>query len=146
MKKIIVTLAIAISSLSAFAGEESIAPKVLDAFKNEFISAKEVEWTAGADYYKATFTYNDRHVFAFYNADGELLALTRNISSSDLPLNLQSDLKKENYTTYWISDLFEAAKDGITEYYVTLENAGTKIVLKSTNGSEWNTYKKTRKI
>ena len=92
MKKIIVTLAIAISSLSAFAGEENVAPKVLDAFKSEFITAKEVEWTASADYYKATFTYNDKHIFAFYNADGELLALTRHISSFDLPMNLQSEL------------------------------------------------------
>ena len=51
MKKMIMTLVIAVSTLSAFAGEEAVAPKVLDAFKNEFNTAKEVEWTVGSDYY-----------------------------------------------------------------------------------------------
>jgi hypothetical protein len=46
MKKMIMTLAIAISTLSAFAGEENVTPKVLDAFKTKFKTAKEVEWTA----------------------------------------------------------------------------------------------------
>ena len=45
MKKIIVTLAIALSTLSSFAGEVKVSSKVLDAFKTEFASAKEVIWT-----------------------------------------------------------------------------------------------------
>ena len=155
MKKMIMTLAIAVSTLSVFAGstygkpmaatgEEAVAPKVLDAFKNEFNTAKEVEWTIGNDYYMATFTYNDRHVFAYYNTEGELLGLTRYLSPDFLPMNLQSTLKK-NYNEYWISDLFEVAKNGETSYYVTLENADAKIVLKASAGSDWNTYKKVKK-
>jgi hypothetical protein len=94
MKKMIITLAIAISTLSAFAGEENVNPKVLDAFKTQFKAVKQVEWTAGADFYRATFVYNDKHVFAYYNTDGELLGLTRYISPLDLSLNLQINLKK----------------------------------------------------
>ena len=37
MKKMILTLAIAVSTLSAFAGDENVNQKVLDAFKTEFI-------------------------------------------------------------------------------------------------------------
>ena len=140
----IMTLAIVISTFGAFAGEIKVTPKVLDAFKSEFNTAKEVEWTVGQDYYKATFMYNEKHVFAYYNADGELLGVTHYISPINLPMNLQTKLKK-NYTDFWVSDLFEVAKNDGTKYYITLENADTKIVLKSSDGSDWSTYQKIRK-
>ena len=88
---------------------------------------------------------NGAKVFAFYNMDGELMGLTRNISSAQLPVNLQTSLKR-NYNGYWISDLFEVANNNGTSYYVTLENGDKKVVLTSANGSEWSTYKKDRKI
>ena len=45
----IVSLAIAVSTLSAFASDANVNQKVLDAFKTEFASAKEVEWSVGAN-------------------------------------------------------------------------------------------------
>jgi len=144
MKKMILTLAIAISSFAAFAGEENVSKKVLDAFKTEFNAVKDVEWTTGSDYYKASFTYNDKHVFAYYNMDGELLGLTRYISPLDLPLNLQISLNKKS-NGYWISDLFEVAKNGTTSYYITLENADSKMVLTSIGGSNWEEFKTVKK-
>ncbi|MGH2553476.1 MAG: hypothetical protein ACRDEB_07155, partial [Chitinophagaceae bacterium] len=118
MKKLIITLAIAISSLSAIAGEENVSKKVLDAFKIEFSTAKEVEWTIGKDYYKAAFLYNNNYVFAFYDFDGGLLAVTRYISPVDLPISLQIGLKN-NSEGLWVSDLFEMAKNGVTSYFIT---------------------------
>ena len=151
MKKILMTLVVAIGSLSVFAGnprvvfegEEKVAPKVLDAFQSEFREAKEVAWTIGSNYYKAAFTYNTKHVFAYYSLDGELLAMTRYLSSDDLPLSLLNSLRK-NYCDYWISDLFELAKPEGTQYYVTLENADTKIILKA-SGNTWSVHKKEKK-
>lgn len=144
MKKMMLTLAIAVSTLGAFAGEAEVNPKVLDAFNNEFKTAKEVEWSVGIDYFRATFTYNDKHVYAYYNVNGELLGLSRFISPDDLPLALQSNLKK-TYGDYWISDLFEVANNEGTTYYVTVEDADAKIVLKATDGKSWNSYKKIKK-
>lgn len=144
MKKIILTLAIAISTLGAFAGEE-VNPKALASFKNEFASAKEVTWTVTAEYFKAEFTFNGQYVNAFYNADGELMGLTRNITSLELPMNLQASLKK-TYEEFWISDLFEITRSNSTGYYITLENADTKIVLKATVGEDWSVYKKAKKV
>ncbi len=145
MKKMILTLAIAISSLTVFAGEADVNKKVLNAFKTEFTTARDVEWSVGSDYYKASFIYNDKYVFAFYNQDGDLLGLTRYISTADLPLNLQIDLKK-NSKGYWVSDLFEVAKNRTTYYYITIENANTKLILKSTGGSDWEEFKSVKKI
>ena len=139
----IVSLAIAVSTLSAFASDANVNQKVLDAFKTEFASAKEVEWSVGANYFKATFNYNGKYVFAFYSENGELLGLTRYLSPADLPLALQANLKK-NYEGYWVSDLFEASKNDGTNYYITLENADSKIVLKS-SGNSWSVHNKIKK-
>ena len=143
MKKMIVSLAITVSTLSAFAGDVNVNQKVLDAFKTEFASAKEVEWTVGENYYKATFNYNGKYVFAFYSENGELIGLARYLSPVDLPLALQANLKK-NYEGYWVSDLFEASKYDGTNYYITLENADSKTVLKS-SGNNWSVHNKIKK-
>lgn len=143
MKKIILTLAIAVSTLSAFASDENVNQKVLDAFKTEFSSAKEVEWTVNTNYYKATFAFNGKYVFAFFNENGELLGLARYISMVDLPLALQTNLMND-YEGYWVSDLFESVKAENTYYYITLENADAKIVLKS-SGNYWTAYSRNKK-
>ena len=144
MKKVIMLLAITISTLSAFATEEKVNQKVLHAFQSEFSSAKDVHWVATPDYFKAEFLFNDQHVNAFYNTDGELLGITRNITSLDLPMNLQTGLKK-SYADFWISDLFEVTRSDSTGYYITLENAESVIVLKASADNEWTVFKKTRK-
>lgn len=144
MKKIIVTLALFVSTISAFATEEKVSSKVLAAFQVEFNNATEVEWTVGSSYYMASFTYRDNHVFAYYSLDGDLMGMTRYISVDALSLALQSSLKKE-YSEFWISDLFEVSRKGSTDYYITLENADKKIVLVASAGSDWELFKKIRK-
>ena len=143
MKKMIVAVAMLVT-MSAFANEKNVNPKALSAFKTEFSTAREVEWTTTPDYYRAAFDMNGQKVFAFYNTDGEFMGLARNISSAQLPVYLQSSLKK-NYAGYWISDLFEIASDDQTTYYVTLENADKKIVLRSNGADSWDVYAKTKK-
>ena len=145
MKKMILGLAFALSSLASFAKDENVSQKVLDAFHSSFAAVSQVEWANGSNYYRASFVYNNKHVFAYYDLDGKLMGLTRYLSSNDLPLSLQTSLKND-YSDYWISDLFEAAREDGTTYYITLENADTRIVLKSTGTLEWEQYKKFRKI
>ena len=137
------TLAIAVITTSAFAGEV-VNQKVLKAFNTEFSSASDVKWTAGDNYFEATFLYNDKYLFAYYSAEGELLGLSRNMSPVDLPMTLQKKLK-EGYDSYWISSLFEVSKNDGTSYYITLENADTRLVLKSNDSNGWSFYQKIRK-
>lgn len=144
MKKMILVLAIIVSAMSAFASDEKVNAKVLEAFQTEFNAVKNVNWTAGENYYKAEFVFNNQRVQAFYSVDGELMGLTRYITLLDLPLGLQTNLKK-NYSDYWISDVFEVSKSDATGYYITLEGADTRLVMKSTDGEDWTVYKKIRK-
>jgi hypothetical protein len=146
MKKILLSVAFMMSLgvATVFAGTPDVNAKALESFKDQFPTAIETEWSSASDYYKVNFVYNDNHVSAYYSLEGEFLATLRHISSVNLPMLLQTSLKN-NYSNYWISDLYELAKyDGIS-YYVTIENADQKIILKST-GSGWTVHKKTGKV
>lgn len=146
MKKMILTLAIAISSLASFAaGEETtVNATIQNAFNKEFAGATDVAWTMGKNSYKASFVMNNQRLMAYYTTEGELMGITRNMSSLDLPLNLQAGLKK-NYSSYWISDLFEVSNNDGSSYYITLEKADESVVLESSNGGKWTVYKKITK-
>lgn len=142
MKKIMITLALLLTLGTSFAFRgEAVNDRALNAFKNEFAGATDIAWTIGKNYYKVAFTLNDKKQFAFYNNDGEFIAVTRFLTSLQLPHNLQKSLRK-SYRNYWISDLFEMATGEETLYYITLENADVKIVLRSINGSCWSLYHK----
>ena len=141
MKKIMTMLALTLTLASfAFAGE-TINKQALNAFQSEFAGATDVAWKAGGSYYEEVFTINDQRLFAFYNDRGEFMAVTRFISPTELPNYLRKSLKR-SYSNCWISDLFEIRHADDRSYYVTLENADTKIILKSINGSKWSLYNK----
>ncbi len=124
---------------------KEVAPAILQSFQSSFTGVKDVLWSSSAaNMYKAEFVLNEQYITAFYSSAGELVALTRNITSTQLPVTLQATLKKE-YSNYWISDLFEiASTEEGTSYYVTLETAETKLTLKS-NLATWTTYQKNKK-
>jgi hypothetical protein len=121
-----------------------VSAKALKSFQTTFTTAKDAEWVVIDKYYKVQFMMNEQTVTAFYNIEGNLLAVTRNISSAQLPLMLLAELKSRS-CNQWISDLVEMSNDSGTDYYVTLENADTKTVLKSSNNSNWVLYKKIKK-
>lgn len=146
MKKITITLAMMLTLTAswAFTGEEIINKQALQAFKTEFAGATEAAWSVDNDYYKVTFNLNDQRLFAYYSVDGEFMALTRYLSPAQLPLNLQRSLRNY-YKNYWVTDLFELSSHSSTSYYATMENADTKIVLKSVDGRDWMVYQKNKK-
>ncbi len=147
MKKTFLAIALILSagiSVSLANDNDNITKSVRSSFTHDFRSAKNIQWEKEKDFSKATFNINDQIMFAYYDPSGMLVAVARNITSDNLPINLQVDLKN-NYSDYWISDLFETAAHGQTHYYVTLENADQKLILNATDSNEWSVYKKTKK-
>jgi hypothetical protein len=146
MKRTIFALALSlILGTASFANnDESINEKAEQSLKKEFAQAKDVSWQKTGDMLRATFTLNERVLFAYYNQSGDLMAITRNITTDQLPIALQTQLRK-NYSGYWVSDLFEMVSGGQTNYYITVENADHKVVLKSEDFGSWSTYRKERK-
>lgn len=150
MKKIFLSIATMLMmgvSISAFAAKNDdgdVNQLAVRSFKKDFTGASNIVWEQRDRYTKATFSLHGQVLFAYYNDNGDLQAVVRNITSDQLPINLLTDLKKE-YSGYWISDLFEIASDDQTTYYVTIETGDKKIVLKSQGTEFWGEYQKEKK-
>lgn len=147
MKKSILmwVMMLTIGLTSTFANNEgSINQRAVSSFRKDFTNAQDVKWENNKDFVKATFRMNDQVMFAYYSQTGDLMAVTRNILSNQLPINLLAYLKK-SYGNYWISDLFEVSSATDASYYVTLQSAEHTLVLKSTGISGWEVYKKEKK-
>jgi len=147
MKKMILSLAtVMMMGFSVFANGngDNVSQEARDAFKKDFVSASNITWEQKKSYSKATFTMNGQVLTAYYNTNGDLHAVVRNITSDQLPINLLTGLRKD-YTAFWITDLFEISSDNQTTYYVTIENSDKKIVLKSDGLVSWEVYSKERK-
>src|SRR6266487_2679 len=142
MKKITIILALVltVSTAFAFTGGETVNSRVLNAFNTEF-HASDATWAITKDFYKVSFTMNAQQFVAYYNKSGEFMAVTRNICSVQLPTNLKRNLKKLMNNS-WIADLFEITNLDETSWYVTLETADSKLVLKSDNGGKWTVFQR----
>lgn len=145
--KILIGVFIFITGISsAFANDnkEEVNSKVIRSFQKEFAGAQNAQWVTTKDFVKVTFTLNEQVVYAYYDQNGSLLGVTRNILSGQLPINLLTDFKK-NYSNYWITDLFEMAVNGENVYYLSLEDSDHKVVLKSNGTNGWDVYRKDKK-
>ena len=123
----------------SFANDGNISGTVLESFNKSFKNATEVKWSTVNSYYKADFSFNGQQVSAFFEREGKLIAVTRHVLSTLLPVTLQADLKKD-YEDYWISDLFEVSDDQGTSYFVTLQKPDVSLILKATSGLDYKDY------
>jgi hypothetical protein len=147
MKKMILSLATVLMlgfSVLANGNDNAIPQQARNAFKKDFSMASNIKWEQKNNFLRATFSLNGQILTAYYYSNGDLQAVVRNITSDQLPINLMTGLRNE-YTAFWITDLFEISSDGQTTYYVTIEDSDKKIVLKSTELSSWEVYSKERK-
>ena len=148
MKKLILAWAVLLITglTSAFANKSGdINQHALASFKNDFATATNVSWQETKDFIKATFSFNDQIMYAYYNRQGDFLGVMRHVLTSQLPLNLGLDLKKSFMSDYWVSDVIEMSVDGQTNYYVSLENGDQTVILKSDGDGEWRIHKTFRK-
>ena len=137
------TAFLSFGSLKSTAQDVTVSAAVMNSFTASFKNASAVQWKDAGSYYKADFEMEGQYVAAFYNTDGKLMAVTKNIATTQLPVTLQAGLKV-SYEDFWVSELFEVSDENGTSYYVTVEDGDSKIVLKS-YGSSWTTFKKSRK-
>lgn len=121
-----------------------VTDKVKSAFSEKFNDAKEVSWNTTSSYVKASFRLNDQAMFAYYSTEGELLGISRNLTSTSLPIRLTSELKKATLNS-WITELFEYSSEDESAYYATIENGDQKMYLKSSLNNNWTVIKKEKK-
>lgn len=141
---IILTLVGSTFFTSSYANETKATPAAVQSFQNAFYGAKEVAWEQVGVLSKATFVLDGQYRSAFYNGEGDLVAITQNVAASALPKALRASLKGE-LQDRWITNLFVVSIEGDNTYYVTLENADTTVTLKSAGAKKWAVYQKTDK-
>jgi hypothetical protein len=62
--------------------------------------------------------------------------ITHNILSTQLPVALLTDIKKD-YKDYWITELSEEGKSKHPDYVIILENADQVLQLRSDDAQSW---------
>ena len=147
MKKIITILAMTLIVSTSFASIEpqTVSGQALNTFNSEFVGATDATWTINKDFYQVSFILDGQQMFAYYNKSGEFMAVSQNISSVQLSNYLKKDLKKV-MNNRWINDLFEITNNDQTSWYVTVESADEKVVLRSDNGGKWRVFQTIEKI
>lgn len=148
VKKAALVLAcvITLPAMNSFAASTTTGDgnkEIKASFAHDFQSAELVSTEARDNYTKVVFKLNQQVMTAFYSNSGELLAVTRNIVSSQLPVSLLMNFKK-HYSEYWITDLFEMSQDQESSYYLTVENSDTRMTLRN-NGDSWEVYSSVKK-
>jgi hypothetical protein len=146
MTAFIMALILTVTTSFAFAADsKDIVRQVNANFKQHFKTARIISTDASGKYTKVTFMQNDIIKTAFYGDNGKLLAVVRNLLSSQLPADLRADLK-DNYGDYWITELFQikgedhSTQDNLNCYYVSLESANSKVVLRSVDDITWEVF------
>ena len=145
IKKALVTMSLLLTLTASFAftGTNDVNGEIRTSFKKDFRNAQILSTESHKAFTKLTFKMEGLILSAFYSEGGELLAVTRNILSTQLPMNLMMSLKND-YNSYWITELFEFAGDNDNCYYVSLENADSKVTLRS-SGDRWEVYSTVKK-
>ena len=144
MKLILLSMVLfgTLTSNSSPLPEKKIQP-VVRAIKNNFADAQQLNLAKIDNMYSVDFTLYGQYVTAFYSKDGKFLSYKKNIATYNLPVILQAPIRKK-YAQYWVADLFEISGKQAVTYYVSLENANTRLTYKSQNGT-WTLIRKQEK-
>jgi hypothetical protein len=142
MKQFIFSLVFAISGIfnTANANETFTTPQAVAAFEKQFSAAREATWEDFGSVYKVSFWQNGRFTSAFYDAEGEMVSINRNISMTELPAALKKATTKQ-LNSAWMSELVYVISKEEKAYYATFETADNKIIMKSVNNRKWIVFK-----
>src|ERR1700730_12959417 len=103
-------------SLTFGAIRSNVNGKILASFHKEFAKAEEESWKTLNEYEVVSFRMENKYLTAYYQESGKLKAVTRNISTDQLPAYLKNTLKTD-YKGFWITDLFQIASNSETHYF-----------------------------
>jgi len=146
--KIVLTAIVMLFTVSAFATDPvepvKISAAVKAAFENDFSKASQVSWEKTSEFYFASFKLNDANVDAAYNETGELVGMSRTVSTNLIPMSISLAIA-ERYAGYEVAKTAtELTFEGSTRYYVTVKNATQALKLKAFANGELEVESKTK--
>jgi len=158
MKKIFITTAIAaMFSISAFAdgtkknsSTVNVSYSVLNQFNADFAEAKNASWTVNKNFQKVDFILNDAKMTAFYNFQGDFVAVTQDVDAKAIPAKAKKEIA-EDYKGYVVNEVIvvqnntelNSAADE-TAYFVDLKNDTKEVLVKITPSAHIEFYKQVK--
>jgi len=154
MKKLFITAAIAtMFSASVFADGTkkantavNVSYSVLNQFSTDFADATNVTWTVNKNFQRAEFVANNIKMTAFYNLQGEFVALTTDVDAKAIPVKAQNEIA-EKYTGYAVNEVIVVQNNtelnpdaDETAYFVDLKSDTKEVLVKITPESHIEFY------
>ncbi len=133
------------TSAFASAGPEKVSPKVKAEFEKSFTGAVNVNWQKNEDYHFASFILNSNELSAAYNENGELMGVSREIATTQLPITVALAIS-DKYQGYDVAKtVTELNYEGQTSYFVVVENSKQVLKLKCNSSGAIMVNSKTKK-
>lgn len=140
------TALVMLFATSAFATEGDVVTiKVKAGFDKDFAGATQVSWEKNSDFYFANFMLNGVSTAAAYNEAGTLVGTAQTIKSSELPADISAAVKNQFGQYRLTSSATKLNFDGVTSYYVFVENDQQTLKLKCDSEGEISVEKETKK-
>lgn len=130
MKKLILIAATAFVSMASFANVDPVNGRVLEAFRTSFADAKNVQWKSldESGLFQATFNYQNSDLSAFFNEEGEMVAVARYINKANLPIMVTKQIQ-ERFPEHVIQTAIEHIAYGTTTYHLTMSSPKSSLVV-----------------
>lgn len=130
----VLSLLASFATTSAFATEQ-IPASIELAFQRQFNGAHIDNSESVNGMIRISFTINNEQRNAYYNGDGELVILARQIDMNALPEALRSELQTR-YAGYLVSGVYQFEEQGKVRYFSVLQKGGKSAIF-SANGKKW---------
>ena len=127
-----------IGATTVFANDVKVSPVILESFHSAFANANNAVWTEIDGMYRVEFTQGSQHNYAYYDASGDLIVVSKQIATDKLPKELQQDYQSR-FSDYTIIDAYQFNSNEKTEYYLMIENADKQITLHSVS-KKWRSF------
>lgn len=141
MKKFI-TAVITVITLTASAFAADYNDKAISLFKAAYPGASNVHYKTVGELVSIRFQLDSTSMQAFYNLDGEQVAVSRAVNFQKLPMRAQRDIESR-YNGYTATEVIEMehSTEG-TSYYVSLSASGRKVIVQVSLAGEVSVFKK----
>jgi len=144
MKKVtFIALMVITIATSAFAGDNSsLNFKGADHFDKTFPHATKVTFEVKRDFTEVNFTWNNLLLQAFFDKQGNLIGVSRQIEVSSLPLSYVMNINRE-YEGFDIIEAieFDHAETGMS-YFATIVKGDKKYILNIASDGTVSVFKK----
>lgn len=144
MKKLIICLSLFVATGAIAAEPPEVNQKVLKAFNETFVKAKDVVWHEMQNSYEARFKQSEIVTRAIYDTEGNLLSTTRYYSEEHLPINIISKLRKK-YSGKSVFGVTESSTEDVVSYHIVLEDENTWYIVIADNSGALELSKKFKK-